>query len=613
MLGSREQVESGGRPAIRAGERSSRAPRCVPRALSGVAALLLACNENAKPLAPPDRAPPVLSIGESELYAYRATELEHMFEDAARASNVEPIARVRAITRLARVHARIEGTCGLCARALPIVEDTLAHATATNTNEACDAGLDFLRVLARDSSDGGAADLFAQRLIGQYSRQAGSADCVAATRALHGELETRRPTSPRTRSKSLTIAPPRAHDVAMSGHEAARFTQDPAERVRLLSIDQLGEVSDTGEDEEVVAPPSAPLTAASGASPSEVRIVLTFDAATQFRRGELPAQPDAPRRIVLDFDRATRSDPLPESREIRAAGVARVHASALDANSMRVEFEVAESTQYRLFFLPSPYRVVLDFTNPGTVLAEPAASIRTIVLDPGHGGVQGGARGPNGLSEADVALNLALRVRRVLARTLPDPRVVLTREDDRFVSLEERTAIANALGADLFVSIHLNASPALNERGGVSTYLLDATHDAQALGLAARENNAAPADVSTLSTLFGSLVRREQVAHSLELAKVVHQATLRSGRRQLPRLVDRGVKRALFYVLVGARMPAILCEASFLTRPEEAEALATDPYRQLLADGIAEGIARYVRKVERARTVLAERENAVSP
>jgi N-acetylmuramoyl-L-alanine amidase len=149
----------------------------------------------------------------------------------------------------------------------------------------------------------------------------------------------------------------------------------------------------------------------------------------------------------------------------------------------------------------------------------------------------------------------------------------------------------------------LNASPSPEDRGGVSTFVLDATHDAQALGLAARENEAAEADVSELQPLFASLVRHEQVAKSLDLAHVVHQATLKAGRRKLPGLVDRGVKRALFYVLVGARMPAILCEASFLTRPEEAAALRTDHYRQLLAEGIAEGIARYVREVERARIV----------
>jgi N-acetylmuramoyl-L-alanine amidase len=585
----------------------------MPRAVSGVAALLIACNDNAKPPLAPDRDLPVMSIGESELYAYRAAELEHMFDDASRATHVEPVPRTRVITRLARVHARIEGTCGLCVRALPIVEHAIADAVLAGKDDACDAALDFLRVLTRDSGDSQTADSFAQRLIDRFGVRPESAECVTAIRALYAELETRKPGSPRAYGQSLTIAPPRARDVAMSGDEASRFAQAVPERVRLLAIDQFGESSDSGRGEAVPPVESVPLAAASDVAASEVRIVLGFDGPAQFRRGELPAQPDAPRRIVLDFDRAARGDALPESREIAAAGVARVSVAALDPDRMRVEFEVAESTQYRLFFLPRPYRVVLDFTQPRAALPEARSSIRTIVLDPGHGGVHGGARSPNGLSEAEVALNLAVRVRRALLRTLPDPRVILTREDDRFVSLEERTAIANALGADLFVSIHLNASPSPHERGGVSTYVLDATHDAQALGLAARENEAAPADVSTLSTLFGSLVRRDQVARSLELANLVQVSMLRGGRRQLPQLVNRGVKRALFYVLVGARMPAILCEASFLTRPEEAEALQGDPYRQLLADGIAEGIARYVRKVERARPVLAEGANESSP
>lgn len=564
-----------------------------------------------------------MSMAEPELYAYRATELAHMFEDASQATKVDRLARVRALTRLARVHARIEGGCGLCARARPLIEAAVDRESEASdrpaAREACEAGLDFLRVLARDSADAHAADSFAQRLIDRFGRRTDSTECATATRALYRELTTRIRTSPATRSKSLTIAPPRAQDVAMPGHEAARFTRDSGDAapdiVHLQSIEIFGESNAANDPDELeLADQSgSPPSAADVSQRSEVRVVLAFDRPAPFRRGELPAQPDAPRRIVLDFDHTQRAASLPESLAIDAAGVTRAHASALDANTTRVEFEVGDATQYRLFFLPRPYRVVLDFTNAGTTFAESASSIRTIVLDPGHGGIHSGARSSNGLSEADVALSLALRVRRALARTLPDPRVVLTREQDRYVGLEERTAIANALGADLFVSIHLNASPSPHDRGGVSTYVLDATHDAQALGLAARENDALPADMSALATLFGSLVRRDQVARSLDLAHAVHEATLRNGRRQLPSLVDRGVKRALFYVLVGARMPAILCEASFLTRPDEAEALRGDPYRQLLAKGIAEGIAHYVRKVERARTVLPERAHEDRP
>jgi N-acetylmuramoyl-L-alanine amidase len=300
-----------------------------------------------------------------------------------------------------------------------------------------------------------------------------------------------------------------------------------------------------------------------------------------------------------------RASEVPETIAVDKAGLGSIRTSALDAHTTRVTFDLQPSTQYRVFYLPKPYRLVLDF-RPLETPEQRDSGIRTIVLDPGHGGAQAGARAANGLAESEVALAIALRVRKVLARTLPEPRVILTRERDQFVSLPERAAIANALGADLFVSIHLNASPSPEDRGGLSTHVLDTTHDPQSLGLAARENEAGEADMSALLPLVAPLVRREQVARSLELAHSVHRAALRSGRRMLPDLVDRGVRRALFYVLVGARMPAILCEASFLSRPEEAEALGTDQYRQLLAEGIAEGIARYVRRAEAGRDVAGE-------
>jgi N-acetylmuramoyl-L-alanine amidase len=556
----------------------------------------LACGEDPKAPATPEPGLAALSMEESELYAYRAEELEHMFIGASRAVQSDSLARARALTRITRVHARIEGSCKLCARAVPRVEESLERAAATleASRGACDAALDLMGVLARDSSDAPAAVAFAQRWIERFAEQPANAECTTELRGLSNELSSGR-SAPALEAKSLVIAPPRSRDVGVSGEEVARFaTAEDSNLAQLQSIERFG----SGEASEALPP------AAAGKG-SQVRVVIALDRTAKFRRGELPAQPDAPRRIVLDFDRTAPVQGLPEATVIAAAGVTRARVSALDASTTRVEFDVGEATQYRLFFLLRPYRVVLDFTSTA-VASDPDPKIRTIVLDPGHGGVHSGARGTNGLSEAEVALSLALRVRRVLARTLPDPRVVLTRETDRIVSLEERAAIANAVGADLFVSIHLNASASDKDRGGVSTYVLDATHDAQASGIAARENEAAPADISALSALFGSLVRRDQVARSLELAHVVHRAMLRNGRRQLPNLVDRGVKPALFYVLVGARMPAILCEASFLTRREEAEALATDPYRQLLAEGIAEGIARYVRMVERARTVLAE-------
>jgi N-acetylmuramoyl-L-alanine amidase len=336
-------------------------------------------------------------------------------------------------------------------------------------------------------------------------------------------------------------------------------------------------------------------TAATG----EVRIVLRFDGVAVYRRGELPAGGGLPRRLVLDLEGATVAESVPRALSVGAGGVSRVRVVPLDEGQTRISFDVGATTAYRLFFLSEPYRVVMDFRDQAPRAAVAAASkVFRIAIDAGHGG-EPGSIGPNGLREAAVALSLARRVQRAVLRMVPDVRVVMTRNDDRYVSLEERAAIANAVDADLFVSIHLNASTSPDDEGGVSTFVLDTTRDEAALRLAARENGTGTEDVTQLQFILASLYRNDQVQRSLSVAEYVQRGALRGGRSVLPELKDRGVKRALFYVLVGAQMPALLVEASFITRPEEAAALATDGYRQALADGIAEGLAQYVERVRR--------------
>ncbi len=326
----------------------------------------------------------------------------------------------------------------------------------------------------------------------------------------------------------------------------------------------------------------------------EVRVVLRFDREAVYRRSELPAGGGLPRRLVLDLDGVTIAEPLQHAIPVDRGGLARIRAFALDEERARVSFDVGANTAHRLFAFSDPFRVVMDFRSdvpPASRGREPAF---TVVLDPGHGGEQPGAKGPNGLRESHVALALARRVRNALRQRVPEARVVMTRDEDRFVTLEERAAIANAVDADLFVSIHLNASHVPDDLGGVATFVLDTTDDQAALRLAARENDTDIEGVSRLQLILASLFRRDQVDRSRALADRVQRATLRSGRRVLPELNDRGVKSALFYVLVGAQMPAILVEASFITEPREAAALATDEYRQALADGIAEGIVQHL-------------------
>lgn len=242
----------------------------------------------------------------------------------------------------------------------------------------------------------------------------------------------------------------------------------------------------------------------------------------------------------------------------------------------------------RAFHLSDPFRVLLDLDAP-----RPASMRPIVVLDPGHGGDDYGARAGD-LHESDLVLDIARRVGGILERSQPELLVLQTRTDDRFIELERRVAFANAVGALAFVSIHLNSADEEVKRGGVSTFVLDTSGSAQARKLAAHENGTSLSGVSELQTLLATLHRDEQVRESRELATFVQQGVLVGTRQTLPNLHDRGVREALFAVLVGAHMPAVLVEGSFLTQPQEAAALAKGDYRQDIARGIASGIMRYL-------------------
>lgn len=216
-----------------------------------------------------------------------------------------------------------------------------------------------------------------------------------------------------------------------------------------------------------------------------------------------------------------------------------------------------------------------------------------VVLDPGHGGYDEGATA-FGLTESALALDIALRARDALEAREPSIRVLLTRSDDTFVSLEQRSTLANAVRADAFVSIHLNSADEAVRNGGITSFVLDTTGDRQAMALAARENGSSAESVGVLATLIAQLERRDQSASSRRLAQDIQWHTLREGQAVYPGLYDRGCREATFAVLVGAMMPAVLVEVSFLTFEADARALRERSYRAALARGLADGIIVWV-------------------
>lgn len=320
------------------------------------------------------------------------------------------------------------------------------------------------------------------------------------------------------------------------------------------------------------------------------RVVLRFEGAPLFEQARLAPTGILPARVTLDLLDTEFGDSVRPLIEVGRGGVARVR---LAGPEPRVTVDLQPGAESHVFYLTDPYRIVVDVSSSDEVRARRTSPV--VVLDPGHGGPEPGAANDQfDLVEASVALDIAKLTRARLKQIIPDARVVLTREDDSGLSLEARCALANSLEADAFVSIHLNAGAAEVTRGGVTTFVLDTTNDRQALRLAARENGTRVASVTGLQRLLAHHHRRGQARDSLGLADSIQAATLARGRRVVHGLADRGVRSAMFYVLVGARMPAVLVEASFLTHEPEARALATRRYRRELASGIASGIASFL-------------------
>lgn len=218
--------------------------------------------------------------------------------------------------------------------------------------------------------------------------------------------------------------------------------------------------------------------------------------------------------------------------------------------------------------------------------------IGKIVVDAGHGGHDTGTIGPNGLQEKDLVLDVALRLGKLLQRNMGAD-VVYTRDDDTFIPLETRTAIANQTQADLFISVHANSSNDPDARG-VETYYLNFTSSPEALEVAARENAVSEKSIHELQDLVKKITLKEKIDESREFAADVQKSLYTGIATKSPAVRNRGVKKAPFIVLIGANMPSILAEISFLSNPTDERRLETPEYRQKIAEYLYKGVARYV-------------------
>jgi N-acetylmuramoyl-L-alanine amidase len=222
--------------------------------------------------------------------------------------------------------------------------------------------------------------------------------------------------------------------------------------------------------------------------------------------------------------------------------------------------------------------------------------ISRIVIDAGHGGHDTGTIGPTGLMEKDLCLDVALRLGKLIEQKLPGADVVYTRSDDTFIPLEERTHIANDAKADLFVSIHANSSPDHGARG-VETYYLNMKGSPEAMEVAARENAVSQEGIHDLEDLVKKIARTEKIDESKELAGDVQDSLSKRIQKAAKPVKNRGVRKAPFVVLIGADMPSILTEISFLSNPSDEQLLKKPEHRQHIAEGVYQGVSAYLQSL----------------
>ncbi len=333
------------------------------------------------------------------------------------------------------------------------------------------------------------------------------------------------------------------------------------------------------------------------------RVVVRLSGPATFQVGAVDADGSSKDpRVFVDIARAhARGVP----HEIPSNGLVRRVRLGAHAGGTRVVLDLAPPpappAARRVFYLPDPFRIVIDVGTRASAAARAAPSappgtpreVRRIAVDPGHGGNDAGAVGPTGLKEKDVTLDIAHRTAPLLAHEL-GVETLLTRDSDVYVPLDLRAARANAFHADLFVSIHCNASENGAARG-VQTFILDEARDPDGVAarVAARENAQHGDDPASIAALLPNLNPAEMSARSRHVAELLQRSALGSLTPRYPDTKDQGVKTAGFFVLVGADMPAVLFETAFISNTEEEGRLATADYRQKLADAILNAVRAY--------------------
>ncbi len=389
-------------------------------------------------------------------------------------------------------------------------------------------------------------------------------------------------------------------------------------------------------------------------SDNYTRVVIVASGPVNYKEMLLEKTGNSPRRLYIDFKKSYIEPQYRAPIPIEDGLLRRIRTGQFTTDTVRVVLDIESIDSYKIFSLPDPFRVVIDVRGnpkPGTIttfatkrktlqsstskkrtpttpaivpilrdnkkvaassttkkIAPPGADVpgnqplslaqqlglgvQKIVIDPGHGGKDPGAMA-FGLKEKDIVLRIAKELAIVLQKDI-GCEVILTRDDDTFIPLEERTAIANTQEADLFVSLHINAHPSEKVRG-LETYYLNLSTNAEAMRVAARENATSTHQMSDLQDILSDIMKNSKINESSRLAQTVHTSILsEADKRGYSDVKNLGVKQAPFYVLIGAQMPAILIELAFISNQQDAKNLTDDTFVRMLTQEITHGIRSYI-------------------
>lgn len=378
-------------------------------------------------------------------------------------------------------------------------------------------------------------------------------------------------------------------------------------------------------------------------TPSESVVTLRVSGDVGITRGEVPVSEGGARRIFFDLAPARLGQRNIQPIDVNDGVITRVRAGQYDTEVVRLVVELEGEGEPALQIDKKPFEIrLVSALEPPPVdvvagaIAKPSSSValktaaiepkldakaeakavkerfedgkpggvsisqqlglrvHRVVIDAGHGGNDTGAIGPSGIKEKDITLQIAMRVKEKLLGEFPDVEVIMTRDDDRTLALQDRTNTANSAAADLFISIHCNASPYKRVRG-VETYTLNITHDRYAMKLAARENaEAGEGSISDLEFILADLAMKSNVDDSVRLGRSVQKSVMKNLKKRWSDVPDLGLKHALFYVLMGNHMPSILVETSFLSNKMEEQRLASAAYQDSIANGILDGVREFI-------------------